>query len=262
MERRKQNVRNYGSSWIKPPGINKSLHQLTEERREMEEHREALRREQLAQELAEAEGGDQLLMGEGADGDMEEVRDLDDDIPEADTTGLDAEDSENEGTENTGGEVLAPGVHAAYQAFREAARGDIAAPSRFGLRGDSDTDEDQSQMLQEEDLVHEIDHGEIHEIGMSMDMDADLDDDVPEAEAGEYEHTDTEEELSSSEDDESIDAGRLPDGRPLSTSMVRSDGTQNSMDLSSMDFQSDMSGGISSPRQRLGAGRTSRGHQP
>lgn len=224
----------------------------------MEEHREALRREQLAQELAEAEGGDELLMGEGGEGEMEEARDLDDDIPEADTTGVDAEDSENE-DENTG-EVVVPGVHAAYQAFREA-RDEIPAPSRFGLRGSSDTDEDQSQMLQEEDLVHENEPPEIHEIGMDVDMDANLDDDVPDAETGEYEHTDTEEELSSSEDDESIDAGQLPQGRPLSTSMVRSDGTQNSMELSSMDFQSDMSGGVSSPRHRFEAGRSSRGRR-
>ncbi|KFY20385.1 hypothetical protein V491_03753, partial [Pseudogymnoascus sp. VKM F-3775] len=65
MERRKQNVQNYGSSWIKPPGVVKSLHQLREEKRELEEHQEALRREQLAQELAEAEVADELLQGEG-----------------------------------------------------------------------------------------------------------------------------------------------------------------------------------------------------
>ena len=66
MERRKHNIQNYGNSWIKPPGIPKSLYQLREEKREMEEHQEALRREALAQELAEAEaeGVDALLQGE------------------------------------------------------------------------------------------------------------------------------------------------------------------------------------------------------
>ena len=96
MERRKQNVQNYGSSWIKPPGVVKSLHQLREEKRELEEHQEALRREQLAQELAEAEAADELLQGEGGDGEMEEARDLDDDIPEADITGQDPGESGSE----------------------------------------------------------------------------------------------------------------------------------------------------------------------
>ncbi|PCD45040.1 hypothetical protein AU210_000486 [Fusarium oxysporum f. sp. radicis-cucumerinum] len=55
MQRRRLNVQNYGSGWLKPPGVPKTLHQMREEKREQEEHQEAMRREQLAQELAEAE---------------------------------------------------------------------------------------------------------------------------------------------------------------------------------------------------------------
>jgi len=104
IERRRQNVMNYGSGWLKPPGLPKTLHQLREERREAEEHQEAMRREQLAQELAEAEAeaaagagmgdGDVMLDappggGGGEEDAMDDVqldgaRDLDDDIPEAD----------------------------------------------------------------------------------------------------------------------------------------------------------------------------------
>ncbi|KAI0862547.1 Apc15p protein-domain-containing protein [Xylaria cubensis] len=121
LERRRQNVTNFGSAWLKPPGLPKTLHQLREERREAEEHQEALRREQLAQELAEAEaeaaagagvvgdgtgGGDLDAMLDtvpGGDEGMDDVqldgaRDLDDDIPEADAAdfGLSGNEDEEE----------------------------------------------------------------------------------------------------------------------------------------------------------------------
>lgn len=250
MERRKQNIQNYGNSWIKPPGIPKSLYQLREEKREMEEHQEALRREALAQELAEAEaeGVDALLQGEGMDPELEEAPDLDDEVPEADATNLDAEDPESEDEENDI-EDVPRGVLAARipdDVYREAIiRGEEVRNARFGTDGGSNVDEeDQSQMLQEEDLVHEARRN--HD--MDMDMDADLDADIPEAETGGYEHTDTEAELTSS-DEESLDGGLLPQHQMVTTSMVRSDGTQNSLDLGSL-----MSNGSSqmesSPRPR------------
>ncbi|KAK0704958.1 Apc15p protein-domain-containing protein [Lasiosphaeris hirsuta] len=104
MERRRANVGNLGSAWLKPPGVTKTLFQLREERREAEEHAEALRREMLAQELADAEaagapgGADDAMeddgMGMDADLDGDEAmmedggRDLDDDIPDADGGGF------------------------------------------------------------------------------------------------------------------------------------------------------------------------------
>jgi hypothetical protein len=263
LDRRKQYVQNYGSSWIKPPGIFKSLHQIREERREMEEHQEALRREQLAQELAEAEAADELLQGEGGDAEMVAGRDLDDDIPEADATGLAGADSDNEEAENDG-EAAPRGMLAQRMpeaAYREAlVRGEEVLARRFAGEGGADSDDDnQSQMLQEEDLVHERGHPRLGDVDMGIDMDADLDNDVPDAEPAEYEHTDTEAELSTSndgdEDEDSIDMDRWPHGRALNTSMVRSDGTQNSLEMSSMDL------GGSSPRQRASHGRYQRGHQ-
>ncbi len=248
MERRKHNIQNYGNSWIKPPGIPKSLYQLREEKREMEEHQEALRREALAQELAEAEaeGVDALLQGEGMNPEMEEARDLDDEVPEADTTNLEADDTDSEDEENDVEEVPR-GVLAARipdDVYREAIiRGEEVRAARFGNDGAAD-EEDPSQMLQEEDLVHEA-RGHLD---MDMDMGADLDADIPEAEAGGYEHTDTEAELTSSDDDSSDD-GRLLQRHAVTTSMVRSDGTQNSMDLESIisDVRSQLG---SSPRTR------------
>lgn len=228
----------------------------------MEEHQEALRREQLAQELAEAEAGEELLQGEAGDGEMEGGRNLDDDIPEADTTGIGGDDSDNEEVEN-GGEAAQRGMLAQRmpdEAYREAfIRREEVLARRFAGEGDPDSDDDnQSQILQEEDLLHENGHQDPGDIDMGIDMDADLDDDVPDAEPGEYEHTDTEAELSTSEEEEggdnSADLDRWPHGRALSTSMVRSDGTQNSLDMSSMDL------GRSSPRQRAGRGSYQRGH--
>jgi hypothetical protein len=226
----------------------------------MEEHQEALRREALAQELAEAEAGgvDALLQGEGMDGDMEEVRDLDDDVPEAETTQLegdDPDDSDNEEAPEEGEvEEVPRGILASRlpdDVYREALiRGDEVGATGFGDEGGSTLDGDESQMLQEEDLVHS---GAAGQQDMDMDMDADLDDDIPEA--GGYEHTDTEAELSSSDDDESVDAGLLPRYQPAA-SMVRSDGTQNSLDLSSMLSNGSSQIG-SSPRQR--SGRRARG---
>lgn len=115
MERRRANVANYGSAWLKPPGVPKTLFQLREERRELEEQAEAHRREALLQaQLAEAEGGggggagadalgmDMMLAGDeddepmGEDEDQEEQQDLDDDIPEGEGFGFDGEDSDEE----------------------------------------------------------------------------------------------------------------------------------------------------------------------
>lgn len=239
LERRRQNVTNFGSAWLKPPGVPKTLHQLREERREAEEHQEALRREHLAQELAEAaeaeaagaaaaaatagDGGDPDAMldalPDGDDG-MDDVqldgaRDLDDDIPEADEAdfGLsgnededededdeDEDDEEDEDEDENAEErevraaqaqeqqLVAQRMRQANDAFREdMARGRESA-SFYGVDEDVD-EEDQSQMIEEDDLV-----GAQDDLG----MDADLDDEIPEAESlGGYEHTDTEADMSS-----------------------------------------------------------------
>ncbi|CZT42178.1 uncharacterized protein RSE6_02031 [Rhynchosporium secalis] len=266
MERRKLNIQNYGSGWIKPPGIQKSLHQQREERREMEEHQEALRREQLAQELAEAEaadGIDEMLQGEGMEGEMEEVRDLDDDVPDADADATRLLDSDSEGSEEgdeNDVEEVPRNVLASRlpdDMYRDALiRGDEARQSGFRDEDSGDDeDEEGEDLLQEEDLIHEHVQEEQHDLDMNMD--GDLDDEIPEASADGYEHTDTEEELTSSEE-ESADEGHLPQ-RAAASSMVRSDGTQNSMDLSNLMSGSSQVG--SSPRRSSrflrGTGRSS-----
>ncbi|KAK4240307.1 Apc15p protein-domain-containing protein [Achaetomium macrosporum] len=121
MERRSAAVSNFGSTWLKPPGLSKTLFQIREEQREAEEHAEAMRREMLAQELVEAEAeaaaaaaaeamGEGVGM-EGEEDDMmmegEEARDLDEDIPDADEGGFGydgASDEEHEEEEDSDGE--------------------------------------------------------------------------------------------------------------------------------------------------------------
>ena len=118
MERRKTNVSNLGSTWLKPPGVSKTLFQMREEERERQEHEEAMRREEmLARELAEAEAaaaavavggavnatvpvlgevtaaegmeeGDTNTVPGGADGDME-MMEGDDDMDEMGARDLD-----------------------------------------------------------------------------------------------------------------------------------------------------------------------------
>lgn len=132
-----------GQTWLKPPGVGKTLFQLREERREAEEHAEAMRREMVAQELADAEAanatgvmeeegvapavvrmdgdGDEVMMMEGEEGeeDMSGMggRDLDDDIPDADEGGFgfdgvsdeeEEEEDEDESDEDEGEESYLP----------------------------------------------------------------------------------------------------------------------------------------------------------
>ncbi|KAH8820455.1 Apc15p protein-domain-containing protein [Xylogone sp. PMI_703] len=268
MERRKHNVQDFGTMWIKPPGIPKSLHQLREEKREMEEHQEAMRREALAQELAEAaaaaEGAGDMEMGELGEA-PEEARDLDDDVPEAETTRLDSDsldsdssdDEDEEEDEEDDDEVdqaprTALGSRMPDDVYREAlARGEDVRPARFGDdTGSVADDADQSHMLQEEDLLHA---GGDHQGDLDMDMGVDLDADIPDADEdiGGYEHTDTEAELSTSDEEDSIDAGDLSQIHPAAISMVRSDGTQNSLDLEGLMARDSSSQIGSSPEQRF-----------
>lgn len=208
-----------------------------------------MRREALAQELAEAEAQDQE---ETALDLMEDAVDLDEGVPDGDMSGLDAEESdeddddENPVSEEEDDDDDVPATEP-EELYRETlVRGEQARANLYdGDRTDALDEEDPSQLLQEEDLLHEV-----------RDQAANLDDDIPEADG--YEHTDTEDELTSS-DDERADAGILHtrDGSSqlatafIRTSMVRSDGTQNSMDISGLSgFMSQNSSQTSSPPQR------------
>ncbi|KAI0013298.1 Apc15p protein-domain-containing protein [Xylariaceae sp. FL0662B] len=290
LERRRQNVTNFGSGWLKPLGIVKTLHQLREERREAEEHQEALRREQLAQELAEAEAAgagagagdvDAALDVPGEDGVMDDVqldgaRDLDEDIPEADAADFgvgsdedeedddeDEDDEEEEGDDAEDMEraalaqqqqLMAQRMRQANDTFREnVARGRDSA-GFYGVDEEVD-DEDQAQMIEEDDLVGPEDEGD-------MDMDADLDDDIPDADGGGYEHTDTEADLSSSDNDQAEMSFVAPQTARFRHSLARSDATRNSLaisDILSRDGSSILGSSPHVRRQSSGHARRGRG---
>lgn len=155
-ERRRHNVGNFGATWLKPPGITKSLYQLREERREAEEHAEAMRREQLAQQLAEAEvDGEGVLEGEvdvmdevedvdeeGAGGEAPVERDLDDEIPDADdgfgydgaTTTSEEEDSEDSDDDDTDNSPSGHGRGSIVSASQRPSDSNAAAQQRRELR--------------------------------------------------------------------------------------------------------------------------------
>lgn len=241
LERRLHNVANFGTTWLKPPGIPKTLHQLREERREQEEHQEAMRREQLAQELAEAEaagGGDAVINaapgGEDPDAVMRDTapsdamddvqldgaRDLDDDIPEADDDFLGGGDSDeneedeeededesetsSEDDEDTEQDPAGTPANAARTARmqQELMTQMMRRQPRRESVGEDEIDEEyQQHMIEEEDATG----ADADDMG----MDVDLDDDIPEAEsAGGYEHTDTEADYSDEGSSSSSDDGQ------------------------------------------------------
>ncbi|KAH6999785.1 Apc15p protein-domain-containing protein [Ilyonectria destructans] len=283
MQRRRLNVQNYGSGWLRPPGVPKTLHQLREEKREQEEHQEAMRREQLAQELAEAEAEANPENGMMDDVQLDGAQDLDDEIPDADDEfGLhddddddDEEEDEDDLDEDEGGEaeedadesvlreerqndLMAARMRMNDDAFREAlARGDPDGEGIYG--GDEEIEEEeQGHMLDEDDFAQEG-----TDDGLGVDMDADLDDDIPEAESGGYEHTDSEAEFTSSseeqddDDEDDADISFAPRSAALAppqspTLQGRSSIGRPSMDLSNLLSQDGSSFMESSPAGRRG----------
>lgn len=269
MDRRRANVSNYGVQWLKPPGVPKTLFQMREERREAEEHAEAMRREQtMAAQLAEAAAEEDEMM-EGED----EV-DLDEDVPEAEGFGFDGEDSEEEvtmteseeeeegeeeETENNAGAVLVSPAEEAEVRHMRAAEDRLLG---FMARGEDETSdigeafadagEERGEMLEEDDLVHVQQTPPTADadvsMGMDMDMDADLDGEIPEGDQDEYEHTDSEEEIDESTREISF-VGRSsgapirPFGRQLRRSVHRASlRSRSSIAHSDMDISGLLSG--------------------
>ncbi|PHH61971.1 hypothetical protein CDD81_7662 [Ophiocordyceps australis] len=227
LKRRRNNVQNFGSTWLRPPGLPKTLHQMREEKREQEEHIEALRREALQEELANAEAA-AAAGGMTDEMQLDEAPDLDDEIPDAeDQFTLDADDDgddddgdddgDNDATDDADDEnqhAVAARTNAALREERQ--NGLIQArmrmtddafraalvqgrPSGNDMYGGDDEldDESRGQLLDEDDLAHENDPPRGHSSAV-MDMDANLDDDIPEADYGGYEHTDSDAGFSSS----------------------------------------------------------------
>ncbi|CCU82426.1 hypothetical protein BGHDH14_bgh02612 [Blumeria hordei DH14] len=211
IQRKRRNIADYGASWLKPPGVPKSLRQMREEEREMKEHQEVLRREQLAQELAEAEAAAAMMDGllpaeEGVTG-MEDLPDLDDEVPEAEMTRLDSDDDDMEEDQEDFVDAdpdadLSGFVVRSRPAVQDHLyRREAIVRDRL-LRDDNSIvdEEESSDLLQEEDLIRARLEPEQDESNSGMDLGMDLDDAVPEGNA--YEHTDTEQDTSSSETEE------------------------------------------------------------
>lgn len=302
----------------------------------MEEHQEALRREQLAANLAEAEAeaaaaaaanattatatGTALQVpadaldssmqdgeydGAGASGE----RDLDDDIPDASDGGLGLspagsdDDSEEDSDDDESDPSIPPSsssdaerraeqerhlasLRAAqlgmnHDAYREAvARGGAAADAGDGLDPlDEEEMEEGTHLFEEEDLVH-AGGGSQGEEGMYMGRD--LDNEIPDAGdesgfmgsssggGGVYEHTDTEADMSSS-DDEGTTADlsysrstqqqppRRGQGQSRWRTSMASDGTRQSLDLSSILSRDSSIMGSSPVIQRMPGPRAGRG---
>lgn len=236
MDRRRANVANYATQWLKPPGVAKTLQQIREERREAMEHAEAVERDRalqaMAQAAAEEEG--ELMGDEGED----EV-DLDEEVPEGETFGFDgeededmeseSEDEELEETENNAGALsVSPAEEEQVREVRAAedrlmdrmAREENGASDVGEAFGDED--EAREEMLEEDDLVNlqstsppagAAGNADVS-MGMDMDMDADLDGEIPDGDGGdEYEHTDSDEEIDESTREISF-AGRSSAIRP------------------------------------------------
>lgn len=254
-------MQDFGSTWLKPAGVVKTLHQMREERREQEEHQEALRREALAQELAEAEAAGQGEFGaeEEGVGDvmLDGARDLDDEIPEAGDLDMgfgSSDDEEGEDEEEEGGderqrdELVTAGMRRTGDAFREALARGHAEPGE--MYGAEELDEEGGDnMLDEEDFIQES----MLEGGEDLDMEADLDDEIPEGELSGYEHTDSDADISSSEEEDDYAEMRMGQrvmGPPMSPTTRGRREERRSMDLSSILSRDESSFMESSPAMR------------
>ncbi|KAI4219503.1 MAG: hypothetical protein L6R36_008274 [Xanthoria steineri] len=194
---RKSNIRRFGAGWLRPPGIPKTLQGMADERAEREEQEVVAQREQAMidaqtaadEEAAEAMGQeDAALMRaaaeeEGEVVDEDEMRDLDDLVPEG---GGDAgwessegggEDEEEEEEEEEGNQENERVGQAGADAV---VVGDLDDGGFMGAQEEGEGDYAVPGMLE----------GEAR----------DLDEDVPEA--GSYQHTDTE-----VEDESSVEEG-------------------------------------------------------
>ncbi|KAI9683751.1 MAG: hypothetical protein M1822_005941 [Bathelium mastoideum] len=193
---RKQNVRRFGAGWLRPPGVPKTFQATLDEAAERAEQAMLAAREQAMLDLAaatEQEGvgaraGADMGAGAGAgvegqegEGVLEE-RDLDADVPDAETIADedDDEDDEDDEDEEEGieGETFLDGSGAEGSAF---------------VGGEGEEAERVQRMLELEEA----------EMVGALEEERDLDADVPDA--GSYEHTDTEMEDESLEMEEDED---------------------------------------------------------
>jgi hypothetical protein len=202
-------------------------------------------------------------MGFGYDG-TDEEEDEEEEEEEEEEDGDDEEDEEEQ-EELSEGELERRQEIARIHA-REVRMRQITEQSDANLRRSDDifdfdeepSEEERSQMLDEEDLVRGGPNQQMGSQGQvsggaghDMDMDADLDGDIPEAEGG-YEHTDSEASLDSEEDGHDISYARSARVRRDRTSLRRSGAPRSSLDISGLLSRDGSSMMGSSPQMRRG----------
>ncbi|KAI9716891.1 MAG: hypothetical protein M1812_005040 [Candelaria pacifica] len=106
LSQRKQNIRRFGSGWIRPPGVPKTYQAMTDEAAEREEQAAEAERELRLLEEQEAAEEMEINNLEGEEAGVDE-RDLDDEVPEAGEEGFSLEDDGEVGGE---GEDVGDGV--------------------------------------------------------------------------------------------------------------------------------------------------------
>lgn len=182
---RKTAIQNFGSYWIRPPGISKTLQAMNEEALEAAEQEEMMRQEQGLRDMQAQQQAEELREQAAQNAEQEEEegggeRDLDEDIPDA--------DAEGEGEDD----VETSAVEAADVTFNEDS---MVEGSRFVE--EEGMDQEQYAVME----VAELTGAAQDEEDLGMDEERDLDDSVPEA--GSYQHTDT--ELEDSTDESALD---------------------------------------------------------
>ncbi|KAL8767843.1 MAG: hypothetical protein Q9209_005735 [Squamulea sp. 1 TL-2023] len=188
---RKANIRRFGAGWLRPPGIPKTLQGMADERAEREEQELVAQREQAmmdAQVAAEEEameqnGGALRAMEGGEEGDVvdeDDMRDLDDEVPDAGTVGevegWESSDDDEDGNDVDEGNQEIEGLGEGEE-ISIAVDADVMGGHSFTGAGEEG-------------------EGDYGAPGMLEGEGRDLDEDVPEA--GSYQHTDTEVEDESS----------------------------------------------------------------
>ncbi|KAG8623150.1 hypothetical protein KVT40_008126 [Elsinoe batatas] len=276
IRQRKSNIARFGSTWIKPPGISKTLQAETEERAEREEQELLARREQMMLDMQaqqEREEARARMEEEVASGEEDEGRDLDDEVPDAEEESVEDEEEESSEEDDDEGEGMEEDLDAdvpeasglgmerdldiniaegvgSTEGDMTFTDGSLLEGSMFvDNRGGDEENGEVAREIAEQERYARMEEAELtgaaqeeYELG----MEGNLDDSVPEA--GAYEHTDTELEDDSSEEEEASFA--MP-ARP--EPQRRTSGRTGLFDISRRALGSRQSGGSAGSRSSLSA---------
>ncbi|KAF2397228.1 hypothetical protein EJ06DRAFT_559341 [Trichodelitschia bisporula] len=226
IDQRKSSVRNFGSHWIRPPAITRTLQQIRDDDAETHEREEAERRERELlelQEAAEGEDGAVDVMEDGEDWDLdaqipdaeteeegeneEEEEDSDEEMTEeSEEDGEEEEEEEEEGEyeENEENEISINGADPTFNAssFME---GSLLSISANALLGASESGAVHFVPSELASALQEHQELDLEQADPDGDFGHNLDDDIPSA--GSYEHTDTEaEDFTDSEEEPGVEA--------------------------------------------------------